>query len=60
MGPLRYSDRLRRLRFSPRPRIFGIWLDGADLSPCSPHVKVEWLRSPSQFYSVLQPLTSRG
>jgi hypothetical protein len=57
---LHYAAGLRRLRFSPRPRLFGLSVGVARLPRCTEDIEVEWLDSPHSFGKLLEDLPERG
>ena len=50
---LEYAFALSRARFRPRPRLFGIRIEGFDLPNCSKHISVEWLDGSAESNELL-------
>jgi hypothetical protein len=58
---LLYASTLNRMRFHPRPRLFGIRVGDAQLPGAVEHVELEWIDgSPESYKLMLEDLPERG
>jgi hypothetical protein len=57
---LSYAFGLQRLRMHPRPRLFGLSIQGMRLPRVSQHIAVEWLDTEERYPLLLQDLPPRA
>jgi hypothetical protein len=56
---LYYANTLNSVRASPRPRLFGIKIDGYELPPITSNVVLEWLETQESYKLLLEDLPER-
>lgn len=55
---LYYAYNLQRTRFTPRPRLFGLRIEGYEIPRCSENIHLEWL-DESNLHLLLEDLPGR-
>lgn len=56
---LGYAYALNKYRFQPRPRLFGVCVDGHELPKCSEHIRLEWLHDEAGYQLILDDLQEK-